>query len=73
MNRKYKEREYKVGSLVKHTDCPESVGVIMDAPESNSVFFDQTYYIVKWLDTPAKVGRTLTTDVWYYDLEAYKQ
>jgi hypothetical protein len=73
MNRKYKEREYKVGSLVKHTDCPESVGVIMDAPESNSVFFDQTYYIVKWLDTPATASRTLTTDVWYYDLEAYKQ
>jgi len=66
-------RKYEIGSLVKHTDCPESVGVIMDAPESNSVFFDQTYYIVKWLDTPASSSRTLTTDVWYYDLEAYKQ
>lgn len=64
---------YKVGSLVKHADCPESVGVIMDAPEGNGVFFDQTYYIVKWLDAPATATTTFTTDVWYYDLEAYEQ
>lgn len=68
-------RKYEIGSLVKHTNCPESVGVIMDVPESNSIdaFFDQTYYIVKWLDASARFSSTLVTDVWYYDLEAYEQ